>query len=66
MTTAEKPIKISAGRYALAGVTIVRRAPRTGMQRPSNRETTTWGDEATGKWLGYTLAEALETVRRTQ
>jgi hypothetical protein len=51
--------KIEAGRYLFLGVQIVKRKPTPGRQ-----QTTTWRDALTGKWLGYTLAEAKEQVAR--
>ena len=51
--------KIEAGRYIYGQTQIVRRKPIPGRQ-----QTTTWKDALTGEWLGYTLKEAKETVRR--
>ncbi len=51
--------KIEAGRYMFGNTQIVKRNPIPGRQ-----QTTTWRDALTGKWLGYTLAEAKVSVKR--
>jgi hypothetical protein len=51
--------KIEAGRYMFGQTYIVKHKPIPGRQ-----QTTTWRDAVTGEWLGYTLAEAKEAVKR--
>lgn len=52
-------IKISAGKYrGMDGTVIVKR--KAERHHGGNAQTDTWGDEATGKILGYTLREAEE------
>ena len=52
-------VKIEAGRYMYGQTYVVRRKPIPGRQ-----QTITWRNALTGKWLGYTLAEATRTLDR--
>lgn len=52
-------VKIEAGRYMYGQTYIVRHKPIPGRQ-----QTTTWKNALTGKWLGYTLSEAIATLDR--
>jgi hypothetical protein len=56
--------RLSAGRYRIGGTIIIRRAPKTGVNRMSNRQAVTWRNESTGEMMGYSLKEAAEMVRK--
>lgn len=59
MKTAILRKKIAKGRYQVGSAVVVRNDPP---KHSGHHLVTTWRDEASGKMLGYTLAEAVSIV----
>jgi len=58
-------MKITAGKYRGRDGTVIARKPGQSMKQTGHtRSITIWIDEATGKWIGYTLREAEELCAR--